>query len=186
MPIEYETLEATSSVVFTSEEFDLLQFGLVGEQIHRLLNRVAIALLTEANKQRQAREEPLISFKIPQTENRDDVLIRARIVRLREGSLEIDLSVLLATVFAQPGAVAVLENLVSSAIWALGARASRVIGCRLVGQKTNRNVRLPATSARRRLGPVVDRFLKTIQSSTRSGRLIWRTGDEEVIIEFFS
>jgi hypothetical protein len=185
--IEYQRIGAPLSLHFESENLDLLQVGILNSSLHEIMNLVAIAIVDEENEFAQSHGEQKILDHIPQTFTRQDILIRASIIGVREGSIEFDIQPLLALVFTVPNAVAVLQNLAANVIWAIGTYGTRVVGSRIVRKGISQGDRpsIPETSARRRLRPRVERLLKHLKETSNGGRIVLRSGDEELIIEFY-
>src|ERR1043165_5034130 len=98
--IEYEAIGNPLLIHFESRDLDMLQVGILTSALHEILNQVAITLLNEENEalERQGKNR-LLEF-IPQSLNRQDVLVRARIVGIKEGSIEFYIQPLLAQVFS--------------------------------------------------------------------------------------
>ena len=183
MNLEYQDLNTPIQLKFSSDNLDLLQVGILGSELHRLFNQIAIALIQEENKKLDERNEPLIEYHIPQSTGRDDILIRARVTALRQGSIEIDLAAFVALVFSQPGAVAIIHNIAANAIWAISSYSSKIVGCSVTTKNsTQGNPNLPKTSAKRRLGPIIERVFNELKSSSNGGEFILKSGEEEVII----
>ncbi|MTI20394.1 hypothetical protein E1176_05110 [Fulvivirga sp. RKSG066] len=118
--LEYEQIDSPLSVKLSSDNLDMLQIGVLGSQLHRLLNQMALATIEEENERLEKQEKELIQFHIPQTLGREDVLVRAQISSLRQGSIELDIAAMVALVFSQDNAIALLQNLSANAIWAIG------------------------------------------------------------------
>lgn len=131
-------------------------------------------------------ENKLLEY-IPQSLNRQDVLVRARIVGIRGGSIEFYIQPLLSQIFSEPGAVAILQNLVANTLWAIGVYGKRVAGSRLIGHKGSAHMMraLPETSARRRLRPRIENLIKHLKDASNGGRIEFRSGDEGLIVEFY-
>jgi hypothetical protein len=185
--MEYEKISEPLFIHFESEDLDLLQVGILNSSLHEILNQVAITVLNEENAmlEREGRKK-LLEF-IPQSLSRQDILVRARIIGISEGSIEFNLQPFLAQVLSEPGAGAILHNLVANTIWAIGHYGTRVVGSRIKGRKNSERISevLPGTSARRRLRPRVENLLKHLKDASNGGRIILRSGDEELIIEFY-
>ena len=187
MLLKYQTLNQPLSIYFHSNDLDLLQVGILGTEMHKLLNQVAIALIEENNKALDKAKKPLVEFHLPQSTYRDDVLIRAKVSAIRQGSIELDIGVVMAQVFSIPGATSIVGNLMATAIWAIGEYATKVVGCRVTKRETRTDVSAVAkTSARRRLGPIVERAFKELQASSNGGEFRMKSGDEEIEIKFYS
>jgi hypothetical protein len=123
---DYIKVPGQLSLTFKADEIDLLQVGLLGMHLHKILNQVAISMIQVHDElARPEGEPPAIKF-IPQTFNREDALIKAQLKGFRQGSVEMEIAAVAAAVFSQPGAVSVLSNLLSSAIWAIGTYATRI------------------------------------------------------------
>lgn len=170
---------------YDSDDLDLLQIGVLNKSLHNLLNQVAIAMLDEENQEREKAGKPRLITTLPTTFTREDVLIRARLVGLHQGSIVQDLQPVLAAVASNPHAVAILQNLAANVIWAIGEFGVRVSGVKL-SHRLNRGrdrVRLPGISARRRLSAKVVNLVKEIKEAGNGGRLVIKTRDEELIIE---
>src|SRR5215213_1584237 len=185
--IEYEEIGKPLLIHFESKDLDMLQVGILTSALHEILNQVAITILNEENDVLESQGENKLLEYIPQSLNRQDVLVRARIVGIREGSIEFYIQPLLAQIFSEPGAAAILQNLVANTIWAIGVYGKRVVGGRLIEHKgSTRGIRaLPETSARRRLRPRVENLIKHLKDASNGGRIEFRSGEEELIVEFY-
>lgn len=187
MLLKYEDLDSPLSIYFHSNNLDLLQIGILGSEIHKLLNQVAISLIEEHNKELDAAKQPLIDFHLPLSSSREDVLIRANVSAIRQGSIELEVAAVMAQVFSVPGAGAIVQNLMATAIWAIGEYAKKVVGCRITKQSNTKDIsKIAKTSSRRRLGPIVERVLKELKASSNGGEFRMKSGDEEIEIKFYS
>jgi hypothetical protein len=184
--VDYENLKSKLVLKFDSDNLDILQVGILNYHLHGLLNQVAIALLGEEDTHRVARGEPKLLQIIPQTTNRDDALIRARITGVRQGSIELDLQTVILAVYSTPGAIAILQNLAANVIWAVGAYAYRVSGAKVTKHRSSladdHNVQ--SVAARKRLGTKAEKFVKLLAESTNGGRIYLKSDDEELEIIF--
>jgi len=185
--IEYQKIGAPLTLHFESENLDLLQVGILNSALHEIMNQVAIGVVDEENKFLQSQGQQKILDHIPQTFTRQDILVRARIVGVRGGSIEFDIQPLLALVFNQPNAVAILQNLAANVIWAIANYGTRVVGTQISQKGNSQSDRpiIPETSARRRLRPRVERLLEHLKETSNGGRIVLRSGDEELIVEFY-
>lgn len=120
--------------------------------------------------------------------SREDVLVRARITGISGGSLELNIQPIVAQVFSEPGAVAILNNLVANTIWAIANYSRQVVGSKIIrkGKPGRISEVLPATSSRRRLRPRVENLIKHLKHASNGGRIVFRSGEEELIVEFYS
>lgn len=183
----YLNLPGNLLMRFHADELDLLQFGVIGLHIHGILNQVAISII-------QAKDEiapgPTSSIKfIPQTLQRQDALIKARVIGFRQGSFEMEVQALVASVFSQPGAASILNNLLSSAIWAIGSYAMRMPRIRVIWKEKEReddvyDILVRPEAGRRRLRPKIEKFIDALAESSNGGRLRLKTKDIDLEIEF--
>ena len=165
----------------------MLQIGVLGSQFHLLLNQVALIILHIENESLLRLERPKIEFHIPQTPNRRDVLVRAEVRSLRQGSVEIDLATQIALVFSNPHAIDVLKNLSARAIWVLAKYITKVPGVKIVKNNTSqKDPYVKETVSKRRLSTVATKLIKELKDTANGGRLELRSGDEELIIEINS
>src|SRR5437868_1177231 len=102
--IEYEKISEPLLIHFESEDMDLLQIGILNSSLHEILNQVAITILNEENDELESRGENKLLEYIPQSLSRQDVLVRGRILGVKEGSIEFYIQPLLAQIFSVPGA----------------------------------------------------------------------------------
>ncbi|WNH54497.1 hypothetical protein [Stenotrophomonas oahuensis] len=183
--MEYLPLDERLELSLSSNDMDLLQTGILNQAIHDILNHVAIALFEEANAEAERQGTTKVLEQIPQNLNRDDVLIRARIAGVRQGSIVYELAPVIAAVFSAPGAAAVCQNLISNVIWAVATYSAKVAGISVQhnGQSHARGV--PATSGRKRIRPRVERLVKHLKEASNGGRVTIKTHDEEITIEFY-
>jgi len=186
--IEYQEVSDQLSIHFESEDLDLLQLGILNSSIHEILNQVAITVLNERNEELQSEGRNKILDYIPQSLSRQDILVRARLLGVKEGSIEFFIQPFLAQVFSEPGAISILHNLVANALWAIGFYGSRVVGTKIMARATPVNMAepLPATAAKRRIRPRVENLIKHLKDASNGGRIVLRSGDEELIVEFYS
>lgn len=186
--IEYEEIGQKLLIHFESDDLDLLQVGILNSSLHEILNQVAITILNQENEYRELEQKPKLFDFIPQTLNREDILIRARVVGVSEGSIDLNIQPIVAQIFTEPGAVAILNSLVSNTIWAIATYGRRVVGSKIFkhGESDRVPDALPATSARKRLRPRVEHLIKHLKDASNGGRIILRSGDEELIVEFYS
>lgn len=183
--MDYVPLQSQLSIRFEADDLDILQLGILNYHLHGLLNQVAIGALTEEDRIRQAEGDETLLDAIPQTLNRDDALIRARVSAVRQGSIELDLNTVVAALYSTPGAIAILQNLSADVIWAVGQFASRVTSARVLNwRKSNIDRKIPSVSARRKLSTKVEKFVRLLAESSSGGRIYLRSGDEELEIEF--
>lgn len=185
---DYLQIPGKLSLKFESDSLDLLQVGVLGTHLHSILNQVAITVLQVTDElERDAGRTPALRH-IPQTYERQDALVKARLVGFREGSIEMEIAAVVAQVFSQPGAVSVLNNLLSNAIWAIGTYASRASGIFVhwkMGQEENfAGALLRPQAGRKRLRPKVEKFVKLLADSANGGRLRLRTDEVDFEIEF--
>jgi hypothetical protein len=186
--VKYDEISAQLHIHFESDDMDLLQVGILNSSLHEILNQVAITVLNQENEHRESEgREKLFDF-IPQTLSREDVLIRARIIGVSSGSLELNIQPIVAQIFSEPSAVAILNNLVANVIWAIATYSRRVVGSKIIrtGKPGRISEVLPATSSRRRLRPKVENLIKHLKDASNGGRIVLRSGDEELIVEFYS
>ena len=186
--VKYSEISRPLHIHFESDDMDLLQVGILNSSLHEIMNQVAITVLNQENEQREREGKEKILDFIPQTLSREDVLVRARITGVSEGSLGIDIQPIVAQVFSEPGAVAILSNLVANTIWAVANFSRRVVGSRIIrkGKPGQISDVLPGTSSRRRLRPKVENLIKHLKYASNGGRIVLRSGDEELIVEFYS
>lgn len=186
--MKYDKLESSLTLKFSADELDILEFGNLNYHLHCLLNQVAISMLNLEDERRMLHGEEKLLETIPQTMNRDDALIRARIVGVRQGSVELDLQTAILSIASTPGAASILQNLAANTIWAIGIYAQRVAGAKILKRfsRTNQEHLISPVSARKRLGSKVEKFVKQLAESPNGGRLYLRSGDEELEIEFNS
>ncbi|WP_176764260.1 hypothetical protein [Aquimonas voraii] len=183
--MKYIELGEKLELSLSSDDMDLLQTGILSQSMHDILNHVAIALFEEANLEAEQAGQPKVLEQIPQNLTRDDVLIRARISGVRQGSVVYELAPVIAAVFSLPGAVAVCQNLVSNVIWAVARYGVEVSGIR-VSHSGRGNARgVPSTSGRKRIRPRVERLIKHLKEASNGGKVTIKSGDEELTIEFF-
>ena len=185
---DYIPLNERLWLKFETEDMDILHIGVLNYHLHTVLNQVAITMFQvhdETLRDGGSRERAL-PF-IPQTYNREDTLIRARVSKIRQGSLEMELSAFAAAIFSQPGAVAVVHNLFSNVIWAIGHYAAKVSGVyvRRIRGADNSGALLRPQAARKRLRPKIEKFIHLLSESSNGGRLHFRSEDEEIEIEFY-
>jgi len=185
--IEYQEIGEPLLIHFESKDLDMLQVGILTSALHEILNQVAITILNEESDILQSQGENRLLDFIPQSPNRQDVLVRARIVGIREGSIEFYIQPLLAQIFSEPSAIAILQNLVANTIWAIGAYGKRVVGSSIIEQRGSAYMMrtLPDTSSRRRLRPRVENLIKHLKDTGNGGRIEFRSGDEELIVELY-
>lgn len=185
--IQYEKVSNPLSIHFESDDLDLLQVGILNSSLHKILNQVAIALLSEENKNLEKIGQDKILDHIPQTLSRDDVLIRARIISVNQGSIKFDIVPLLAMIFSQAGAAAILQNLISNVIWAIGTYGLKVPGCKIIRQQSlsDEKLQVPNTSAKRRIRPIVVQLVNHLKEASNGGKITLRSGDEELTVEFY-
>ena len=183
--MQYIPLEERLELSLSSNDMDLLQTGILNQAIHDILNHVAIALFEEANAEAEQRGDKKVLEQIPQNLNRDDVLVRARISGVRQGSIVYELSPVIAAVFTAPGAVAVCHNLISNVIWAIGQYSFQIAGIRVHHSGQSRARGVPPTSGRKRIRPRVEKLVKHLKEASNGGRVTIKTADEEITIEFY-
>lgn len=185
--IEYEEISEPLLVHFESKDMDLLQVGILNSSLHEILNQVAITILNEENEELERNGKNRLLEYIPQSLGRQDVLVRARIIGVSEGSIELYIQPLLAQIFSEPTAVAILQNLVANALWAIGEYGRRVAGCYITRSKGLNYISrpLPEISARHRLRPRVENLVKHLKEASNGGRIVLKTEDEELIVEFY-
>lgn len=183
--MKYMSLEEKLELSLSSNDMDLLQTGILNQAIHDILNHVAIALFEQANAEAERWGTPKVLEQIPQNLNRDDVLVRARISGVRQGSIVYELTPVIAAVFSAPGAIAVCQNLISNVIWAIGQYSVHVAGIRVHHAGQSRASGVPATSGRKRIRPRVERLVKHLKEASNGGRVTIKTADEEITIEFY-
>jgi hypothetical protein len=186
---QYIPIPGQLSVVFESDTLDMLQVGVLGTHLHEILNQVAITVLQVHDElERDAGRAPSLRF-IPQTYERQDTLVRGRLKALRQGSIEMDIAAVVAAVFSQPGAVAILTNLLSNAIWAIGVYGARVSGVYVDWKKGREDewagFLMRPEAGRRRLRPRIEKFIEMLYQSSGGGKLKLKTRDVEIEIEFY-
>ncbi|WP_375578684.1 hypothetical protein ABWH96_16885 [Marivirga tractuosa] len=184
--LKYKEIDSPLSVNLSSDDLDMLQIGVLGSQMHKLLKQMALVTLEEENANLEKQEKELIQYHIPQTLGREDVLVRAKISSLRQGSIEIDIAAMVALVFSQANAISLLQNLSANAIWAIGEYATKVTGVNVISRKTGRDSEVKKTVSRRRLGPMATKVIKELKDTANGGRLELRSGEDELIIEIYS
>jgi hypothetical protein len=186
--MDYQKISGRLSIQFESEDMDLLQVGILNSSLHDILNQVAITILNEENNVLEAEGSRRLLEFIPQSLSREDVLVRARITNVSQGSIKFDIQPFVAQVFTVPGAIAILENLIANTIWAIAAYGTRVVGSKIrkTGHSKHIHEALPATAGRRRMRPRVENLIKHLKDASNGGRIILRSGDEELIVEFYS
>lgn len=186
--MQYEKISDPLEVRFEALDLDLLQLGILNTSLHSILNQVALAIYDDANQKEEEAGRPKLLDHIPQNLNREDVLVRARVEGIRQGSVIYELQPIIAAVFSQPGAIAIAGNLVANVLWAIGAYGTRVAGAAITRagrQRDGRMLPVPATTARRRIRPQVERLIQHLKQSGNGGKITFRSGDEELTIEFY-
>jgi hypothetical protein len=173
-------------VHYESDDLDLLQIGVLNKSLHNLLNHIAIAIVEIENEKAESRGEKRIVDTIPQTFTREDVLIRARLETIKIGSIELELQPYLAAIACSPHSIAILQNLVANAMWAIMEYAAKIPGISISKKSKGSNTStLPGTSAKRRLSTKVNNLVKEIKESGHGGKLTIKSEDEELTIELY-
>jgi len=186
---DYIQIPGELSLKFQAKELDLLQMGVLGTHLHEILNQVAISVI-QAHDADLREEGTVQTIKfIPQTFQRQDALIKARLNGFRQGSIEMDIGAVVASVFSQPGAVSILNNLLSSAIWAIGTYAARMHNIRVNWNSRGRDdgmydFLVRPEAGRKRLRPKVEKFIELLAESSNGGRLRLKTDEVDFEIEF--
>lgn len=185
---EYTELPGALSVKFSADDLDLLQVGFLGTYLHAILNQAAISTLQVHDAHNRGAGRATVLKFIPQNYERSDVLVKARLKGLRQGSIELDIAAVVAQVFSQPGAVSLLSNLLSNAIWAIGVYAARVSGV-YVNWKKGRDLDFAGElirpeAGRKRMRPKIVQFVRLLAESSNGGKLRLKTDQVEFEIEF--
>lgn len=185
---KYSQLQGTLSLKFETDTLELLQVGVLGLHLHEIVNQVAITELQVADELQHSAGKPQLLTFIPQTYERQDKLIKIRLASFRQGSVEMDLNALVNAVASHPGAVAILTNLLSNAIWAIGTYAARVPGV-FVRWKSGEGREFAGLlfrpkGGRKKLRPKIDKFVRLLAESSHGGRLYLKANDVEFEIEF--
>jgi len=186
---DYIEVPGKLSLTFKADHIDLLQIGVLGTHLHRVLNQVAISIIQVHDQHARQLSEPTAIKFIPQTFNREDALISARIKNLRQGSVEMDIAAVVAAVFTQPGGAAILENLLSNAIWAIGTYAAKMTNVTVDWKSKGRNdgsydLLLRPEAGRKKLRPRIEKFIDLLAESPNGGRLHLKTSDLDLEIHF--
>jgi hypothetical protein len=186
---DYIQIPGKLSLIFKADEIDLLQVGVLGTHLHKILNQVAISMIQVYDELARPDGDPTTIKFIPQTFNREDALIKARLTGFREGSVEMDIAAVAAQVFSQPGAVSVLTNLLSSAIWAIGTYAARMPNIRVKWNSVHNrddmyDILVRPEAGRKKLRPKIEKFIEMLAESSNGGRLHLKTDDVDFEIEF--
>lgn len=182
----YNPISNRLELMYEAEEIDLLQIGILNKSLHNLLNQVAIALLEKESQNYQDQRGNRTIPILPMTFSREDILIRARVVGIRQGSLILDLQPYIAAVANTPGAIAILQNLVANVIWAIAAFGWKVSGATISRRgRSNANTHLLSAGAQRRLSTKVQQFLKEIKEAGNGGKLVLKSEDEELTVELY-
>lgn len=190
--IQYEKISGRLEVRSEAPDLDLLRLGILNSSLHEIFNLVALAIYEEANGREEEAGRQKLLDNIPQNMNRQDVLIRARIEGIRQGSIILDLQPLVAAVFSQPGAIAIVQNLAANVLWAIGQYGTKVTGVlikwlnRRTGDgRTSGVLAIPSTTAHRRIRPRVEKLIEHLKESGNGGKISFKSGDEELTIEFY-
>ena len=135
--MEFQRLQeaGTLEISYSGRPLDLYTFGVVQLNVHDIVDKVALSLLSQEGVIEPTWKRPrYLSQRPPLPYQR---IIEAEISQVEIGSLNEVIVFAIASILADPNVLAVLQNLAANVVWAIGASGVRGIQRRMSAPPNN-------------------------------------------------